>query len=69
LPAGNDWTLTRDFRTTAIERIKRDPSFAGNEPYKTPATIDDPGSLSEIEEALGGLGYAKARAEGEVGTR
>ncbi|HXQ66431.1 MAG TPA: propionyl-CoA synthetase [Alphaproteobacteria bacterium] len=42
--------------------------IADNEPYKTPATIDDPGSLSEIEEALGGLGYAKARAGSEAGT-
>ena len=41
--------------------------IADNEPYKTPATIDDPGSLSEIEEALGGLGYAKARAGSEAG--
>ena len=42
--------------------------IADNEPYKTPATIDDPLSLSEIEEALGGLGYAKARAGSEAGT-
>jgi len=42
--------------------------IADNEPYKTPATIDDPGSLSVIEEALGGLGYAKARAGSEAGT-
>ena len=43
--------------------------IADNEPYKTPATIDDPGSLSEIEEALGGLGYAKARTGSEAETR
>ncbi len=36
--------------------------IADNEPYKVPATIDDPAILDEITEALEGIGYAKARA-------
>jgi len=35
--------------------------IADNESYKTPATIDDPAILDEIETALEGLGLAKAR--------
>jgi propionyl-CoA synthetase len=35
--------------------------IADNEDYKAPATIDDPAILDEIEEALEGIGYAKAR--------
>jgi len=35
--------------------------IADNEDYKMPATIDDPAILDEIEEALEGIGYAKAR--------
>ena len=35
--------------------------IADNEPYKTPATIDDPAILSEIEDALISIGYAGAR--------
>ncbi|MFI4987233.1 MAG: propionyl-CoA synthetase [Alphaproteobacteria bacterium] len=42
--------------------------IADNAPYKTPATIDDPAVLPEIEVALDGLGYAKGRAAAE-GTR
>ncbi|MGP6087435.1 propionate-CoA ligase PrpE [Antarctobacter jejuensis] len=33
--------------------------IADSEPFKTPATIDDPAILDEIKEALQGLGYAK----------
>jgi len=36
--------------------------IADNVEYKTPATIDDPTILDEIEAALIGVGYAKARA-------
>ena len=35
--------------------------IADNADYKVPATIDDAGSLPEIETALETLGYAKAR--------
>ena len=35
--------------------------IADNQPYKTPATIDDPATLGEMEEALVGIGYAKGR--------
>jgi propionyl-CoA synthetase len=35
--------------------------IADNAPYKVPATIDDPVILDEIEEALVGIGYAKAK--------
>jgi propionyl-CoA synthetase len=35
--------------------------IADNETFKVPATIDDPGILPEIENALEDLGYAKAR--------
>jgi len=35
--------------------------IADNEAYKMPATIDDPAILDEIETALEGIGYAKAR--------
>jgi propionyl-CoA synthetase len=38
-------------------------SIADNKPYKTPATIDDPAILGEMEEALCGIGYAKARKD------
>ena len=31
------------------------------EPYKQPATIDDPAILGEIAEALRGAGYTKAK--------
>jgi len=40
--------------------------IADQEPYKVPATIDDPAILPEIEEALDGLGYAKARARADA---
>ena len=36
--------------------------MADNQPYKVPATIDDAAILPEIENALVGLGYARARA-------
>ena len=36
--------------------------IADNEPWKMPATIDDPAILGEIEEALEDIGYAKKRA-------
>ena len=35
-------------------------SIADGEPYRTPATIDDPAILGEITEALQGVGLAKA---------
>jgi propionyl-CoA synthetase len=35
--------------------------IADNKAYKVPATIDDPTILKEMEEALMGIGYAKAR--------
>ena len=35
--------------------------IADNKEYKVPATIDDPTILGEMEEALIGIGYAKAR--------
>ncbi|MFC1876945.1 propionyl-CoA synthetase [Thermodesulfobacteriota bacterium] len=35
--------------------------IADNKEYKVPATIDDPTILKEMEEALVGIGYAKAR--------
>ena len=38
-------------------------SIADNKEYKVPATIDDPTILGEMEEALIGIGYAKARNE------
>jgi len=37
--------------------------IADNKEYKVPATIDDPTILSEMEEALEGIGYAGARKE------
>ena len=36
--------------------------IADGEDYKTPATIDDPAILGEIEEALRGMGYARPGA-------
>ena len=38
--------------------------IADNQEYKTPATIDDPGILPEIAEALQSLGYAKSHQAG-----
>jgi len=35
--------------------------IADNKEWKLPATIDDPATLDEMEEALIGIGYAKAR--------
>jgi len=35
--------------------------IADNKEYKIPATIDDPTILEEMEDALVGIGYAKAR--------
>ena len=35
--------------------------IADNEPWKMPATIDDPAILDEIKEALQGIGYASSR--------
>jgi propionyl-CoA synthetase len=35
--------------------------IADNKEYKVPATIDDPAILGEMEQALIGIGYAKAR--------
>ncbi len=37
--------------------------IADNQDYKMPATIDDPSILSEIEESLEEIGYAKGRKE------
>lgn len=39
--------------------------IADNKAYKTPATIDDASILGEIEEALVGIGYSKARKKEE----
>jgi propionyl-CoA synthetase len=36
--------------------------IADNQEYKVPATIDDPTILGEMEKALEGIGYAKARS-------
>ncbi|MCW8835425.1 MAG: propionyl-CoA synthetase [Rhodospirillales bacterium] len=36
--------------------------IADNQEYKPPATIDDPDILGEIDEALQGIGYSKARS-------
>jgi len=33
--------------------------IADGEPYRMPATIDDPAILGEIEQALLGIGYGK----------
>jgi propionyl-CoA synthetase len=60
------------FKTaTVVERLPKTRSgkilrgtiqkIADNEPWKMPATIDDPVILDEITEALEGIGYAKAR--------
>ncbi len=35
--------------------------IADNEPFKVPATIDDPAILGEMEQALTQIGYAKGR--------
>jgi propionyl-CoA synthetase len=35
--------------------------IADNVPYKAPATIDDPGILDEMEQALNQIGYAKSK--------
>ncbi len=35
--------------------------IADNKDFKVPATIDDPATLTEMEEALNSIGYAKAR--------
>jgi propionyl-CoA synthetase len=35
--------------------------IADNKPYKTPATIDDPAILGEIDTVLRSIGYSKAR--------
>jgi propionyl-CoA synthetase len=37
--------------------------IADNKPYKTPATIDDPVILDEMEAALTSIGFAKAKSE------
>jgi propionyl-CoA synthetase len=36
--------------------------IANNKEYNTPATIDDPVILDEMEEALISIGYAKVRS-------
>ncbi|QCN93828.1 propionyl-CoA synthetase [Azospirillum argentinense] len=56
-------------RAVVVERLPKTRSgkilrgtmqkIADNQDYKTPATIDDPGILPEIAEALQSLGYAK----------
>jgi propionyl-CoA synthetase len=62
------------FKTaTVVERLPKTRSgkilrgtiqkIADNEPWKMPATIDDPVILDEITEALESIGYAKARKE------
>jgi propionyl-CoA synthetase len=37
--------------------------IADNTPYQVPATIDDPEIIEEMEDALTGIGYAKAKKE------
>ena len=56
-------TVVRRLPKTRSGKILRGTMqrIADSEPYKVPATIDDPAILPEIEEALEGLGYAKAR--------
>ena len=34
-------------------------NIADSKPYRTPATIDDPAILPEIQSALQGIGYAR----------
>jgi propionyl-CoA synthetase len=56
-------------KVTVVERLPKTRSgkilrgtmkrIADGEDYKMPATIDDPTILTEIEEALRGIGYAK----------
>jgi propionyl-CoA synthetase len=38
--------------------------MADSQAFKTPATIDDPAVLGEIEDALKGLGYAQGAGPG-----
>ncbi len=59
-------------RATVVKRLPKTRSgkilrgtiqkIADNQPYKVPATIDDPVILNEMENALIGIGYAKARS-------
>lgn len=61
-------------RAVVVERLPKTRSgkilrgtmqkIADNQEYKTPATIDDPGILPEIAEALQSLGYAKTHQAG-----
>ncbi len=62
------------FKTaTVVERLPKTRSgkilratmrkIADGEPYTTPATIDDPAILSEIDDALQEVGYARTTAE------
>ncbi|AWJ90247.1 propionyl-CoA synthetase [Azospirillum baldaniorum] len=61
-------------RAVVVERLPKTRSgkilrgtmqkIADNQDYKTPATIDDPGILPEIAEALQSLGYAKTHQVG-----
>ena len=56
-------------RATVVERLPKTRSgkilrgtmqkIADGDPFKTPATIDDPEILTEIRGALGKLGYPK----------
>lgn len=58
-------------KATVIKRLPKTRSgkilrgtiqkIADSKEYKTPATIDDPAILGEIEEALTGMGYAKPK--------
>jgi propionyl-CoA synthetase len=38
--------------------------IADGEPYRVPATIDDPATLEEVKSALQGLGYARETVAG-----
>ncbi|WP_114860558.1 propionyl-CoA synthetase [Azospirillum brasilense] len=61
-------------RAVVVERLPKTRSgkilrgtmqkIADSQDYKTPATIDDPGILPEIAEALQSLGYAKTHQAG-----
>ena len=56
-------TMVKHLPKTRSGKILRSTiqKIADNEPYKTPATIDDPAILDEIAEALAGIGYGKAK--------
>ena len=72
-PASSSTKITGRKTATVVKRLPKTRSgkilrgtiqkIADNKPYKTPATIDDPVILEEMEEALTGIGFAKAKGE------